>query len=322
MQRSILLLQDKMFKIGGIKKLALFDYESAGPGISKHAPKKTGIRLFFDIFFRKFWKLMEVNLLYFLFFIPLMLIIGVISVFSNYQLILILSGLLLLLFAVTIGPATAGMTKIMRCYITGKHTFIIRDFFRAFKNNFKKAALVGFLDCLVIASVVASLKVYPWIAELYNAKIMYLPMTIALSVALVILMMNYYIFLMITATNLSLKNLIKNSFALAFVAMKSNIIILAITIAIIAGMFLIFNYAFPIFMLLLPFFPAAFLCFVTCFNSYPVIQKYVINPYYTSIGEINPELAEESDEEVIFEDMGGKEKPIEKRQKTKGKRIS
>ena len=128
MQQSILRLQDKIFKIGGIKKLALFDYESAGPGISKHAPKKTGIRLFFDIFFRKFWQLMEVNLIYFLFFIPLMLILGVISVFSDYKLILILSGLLLLLFAVTIGPATAGMTKIMRCYITGKHTFIIRDF--------------------------------------------------------------------------------------------------------------------------------------------------------------------------------------------------
>ncbi len=305
--------------------MALFDYESSGPGISKHAPKKTGIRLFFDIFFRKFWQLIEVNLLYFLFFIPLMLILWVISAFSDYRIVMALSGILLLLFVITIGPATAGLTKIMRCYITGKHTFILRDFFRAFKNNFKKAALVGFIDCLVVMSVVASIKVYPWIAEIYNAKIMYLPMTIALSAALVILMMNYYIFLMITATNLSLKNLIKNSFALAFVAMKSNIIILAVTIVILAGMLLLFNYAFPVFLILLPFFPAAFLWFVTCFNSYPVIQKYVINPYYTSIGEVNPELIEDSaedDEEVIFEDMGGKEKPIEKRKKTKGKRIS
>lgn len=62
--------------------------------------------------------------------------------------------------------------------------------------------------------------------------------------------------------------------------------------------------------------------FVTAFNSYPVIQKYVINPYYTSIGKINPELLSGSDEETLFEDMGGKEKPIEKRKKGKGKRIS
>ena len=67
----------------------------------------------------------------------------------------------------------------------------------------------------------------------------------------------------------------------------------------------------------------AFLNFISCFNSYPVIQKFVINPYYTSIGEVNPELMDESQsEEQIFEDMGGKEKPIEKRKKGKGKRIS
>ena len=55
-----------------------------------------------------------------------------------------------------------------------------------------------------------------------------------------------------------------------------------------------------------------------------MIQKYVINPYYTSIGKVNPELIteDEDDEEPIFQDMGGKEKPIEKRKKGKGRRIS
>lgn len=79
----------------------------------------------------------------------------------------------------------------------------------------------------------------------------------------------------------------------------------------------------PLFLLLIPFIPMAFLSFIACFNSYPVIQKFVINPYYTSIGEVNPEIMNDSpDEEKIFEDMGGKEKPIEKRKKGKGKRIS
>ena len=83
-------------------------------------------------------------------------------------------------------------------------------------------------------------------------------------------------------------------------------------------------YFLPVFLLLVPFFPAAILCLLNCFISYPIIQKYVINPYYTSIGEINPELVDDSptDEERIFTDMGGKEKPIEKRAKGKGKRIS
>ena len=69
---------------------------------------------------------------------------------------------------------------------------------------------------------------------------------------------------------------------------------------------------------------------VFCFNSYPVIQKYVINPYYEQKGEVNPELAdaeaESEDEEVLFEDKGGSEKPIEKKKNkkkaAKGKIIS
>ena len=49
-------------------------------------------------------------------------------------------------------------------------------------------------------------------------------------------------------------------------------------------------------------------------NSYPSIQKYIINPYYEKRGEVNPELAltkpAEADE-AVFADMGGKEKPVD-----------
>ncbi len=305
-------------------KLALFDYQSAGVGISKNAPRKKGIKLFGDIFFRKFWKLIEVNMLYSLFFVPL--ILGFASIIYLYDVNLTFSlaaaVVCLLAFMITIGPATAGVMKIMRCYIIEKHTFIIRDFFRTFRRSFKKAAIIGFIDCVVAMSVFASLKVYPMMAVTYNAKILYVPMTITLSLAIVVMMMNYFIFLMIAATNLSLKNLVKNSFALAFISLKGNLIIVLTTIVTAFVMLLTFIYLNPVFWILLPFFPAAFIMFVTAFNSYPVIQKYVINPYYTSIGEINPELMNGSGEETVFEDMGGKEKPIEKRKKGKGKRIS
>jgi len=305
-------------------KLALFDYESAGAGISKNAPRKKGLSLFFDIFFRKFWKLLEVNLLYSMFFIPLILAFASIVFLSDTSMTLSLAvgGICLLIFMITIGPATAGVTKIMRCYLIEKHTFIVRDFFRAFKRGFAKAAVIGFADCIVVLSVYASLKVYPMMAETYNTKLLYVPMTITLSIALVVLMMNFFIYLMLIATNLSLKNLIKNSFALAFISLKGNVIIIITSIITLFIMLLIFTYLNPVFWILLPFFPASFLLFVTAFNSYPVIQKYVINPYYTSIGEINPELLDSSDEETIFEDMGGKEKPIEKRKKGKAKKIS
>lgn len=304
--------------------MGLFNYESSGVGIPKNAEKKTGAKLFFDIWGRKFWKIFEVNMLYFIFFIPLMMIPAAVMIPSTLVSEIVIVTLIFA-FAIVIGPATAGMTRIMRCFIIEKHCFIVRDFFKGFKSNFKKASIIGFIDCIAILSSIASLRVYPVLAVQFETKLMYVPMVIVFSAALVFLMMNYYIYLMLVATNLSTKNLFKNSFALAFVAVKNNFLTLILSALLIGIMLILFRFIPAICMMIFPFFPAALICFITCFNSYPVIQKYVINPYYTSIGEINPELvgfSDTSDEETIFEDMGGKEQPIEKRKKGKGKRIS
>lgn len=298
------------------------NYESAGVGIAKNAPKSKGIKLFFEILWRKAWKLMGVNLLYSIFFI--LPILSFVSLFKLPGMAGIITSIVLLLtFAILIGPATAGMTKVIRNYVLERNSFILHDFFKSFKQNFGKAAFISFFDCLIALCVWAGYNVYPDLAQQMDSKLMYVPMIISLSLGLVVAMMNFYAFLMLVATDLSLKNLLKNSFALAFIEMKKSVITLAIYIIVIVALaILTFKVSYAVTFILL-IFPAAFLCFVSGFNCYPAIQKYVINPYYTSIGEVNPELDDAvADEETIFEDMGGKEKPIEKRKKGKGKRIS
>ena len=42
----------------------LFNYEKEGPGIDKNAPKKHGFIVFFETFFRNFWKFMPINLIF------------------------------------------------------------------------------------------------------------------------------------------------------------------------------------------------------------------------------------------------------------------
>jgi hypothetical protein len=56
--------------------------------------------------------------------------------------------------------------------------------------------------------------------------------------------------------------------------------------------------------------PFAWLGFLTVFNSYPAIQKYIINPFYEARGEKNPEILDNEGDDVIFEDKGGSEAPI------------
>ncbi len=300
-------------------------YENAGRGIPKYGPKKKGVPLFFDIFFRKMGSLVWLNLLYFIFWLPLYLSIFIFSFVDSITLKTVLLIAMFVLFAIFIGPASAGMTKVLRLFVIEKHSYVARDFFRGFRENFKKGLVVGLLDVLMALSAFSAYNTYPiWAISLDN-KLFYIPMILTMSVALVVLLMNYYIYLMMVATDLSMKNLFKNAFALAFASLKQNIFSTFFVILFAFTMFIFYIAMPPLALLVIPFFPMALTGLIVCFNCYPVIQRYVINPFYDSIGEINPELTdgtENIEEETLFEDMGGKEQPIEKRKKGKGKRIS
>ena len=46
--------------------MALFraNFAKPGPGVAKDGPQKRRIVVFFEIFFRKFWKLVQVNFIF------------------------------------------------------------------------------------------------------------------------------------------------------------------------------------------------------------------------------------------------------------------
>lgn len=271
------------------------DYTKAGPGVAKNAPKKKPFFEFFELYFRKFWKLLQLNLLTALFCIPV----------------------------VTLGPALAGMTKVLRNYCLEKNAFIFHEFWKGFSKNLKQSLPVGLLDLLFTVSAMAALQVYPAMYKKSGSIIYIILCVISVSFALTLLMMNFYIFPMIVATDLSLANIIKNSFFLTCVGLKKNIITLLIVavIVFILGITILLH---PLSAIIIPIWPISFLGFLIMFNSYPLIQKYVIDPYYEERGESNPEYAylEPLDEEdAIFTDMGGKETPIaSSKEKSKGER--
>lgn len=87
-------------------------FTHAGSGISKTAPKKKGFFRYWELFRTKFWKLIELNIFYTLFFIPLIAAaVGLFLMLSGSLttaagLTLVIGGTLL--FMVLFGPATAG----------------------------------------------------------------------------------------------------------------------------------------------------------------------------------------------------------------------
>lgn len=277
----------------------MFDYEKAGSGVSKNAPKKKAFFDFFEIYFRYWWRLVKLNIMTFIFCIPV----------------------------VTIGPALAGMTKVLRNYTLDKSAFMFHEFWKGFAGNWKQSLPVGLLDTLFAVSAVAALRVYPALGDAAEAAggsgtIYTILCVISVSFALTLFMMNFYIMPMIIATDLSLKNVIKNSFFLTCISLKKNFFTL-ISVAVVVVLIVLSDYIGAF--MLIPLWAISFIGFIIMYNSYPQIQKYVINPYYEERGMDNPEydyLKPLSADESVFTDRGGEEAPIESKKKKKGKIIS
>jgi len=284
----------------------LFDYESAGSGISKNAPQKKRIFVFFDIFFNKFWKLLGLNAIYMLFCCTIFLI----------------------------GPATAGVTKVLRNFSQQRPVFLWEDFIESLKKNFKQGLAMGAIDVFVFISVALGCYIYPLQVENTGSKFWYVPFITTIAIGITVFIMSGYAYLMIVTTNLSFKNIIKNSFYLTCVCAKQSLTTFLIcTLIVIVGIFVFITNDYAKFCIILG--PATIIGLIVCFNFYPIIQKYVINPYYEQTGEENPEYRYTkpvSQDETICVDRGGEEAPIvsekarkrqeKKQQKRKGKTIS
>lgn len=275
------------------------NYNKAGSGIAKDNQSKGRLKLFFEILGVRIWKLFALNLIYLIACIPV----------------------------VTVGPATAGMIKVLKNYSIDKNAYVWLDFIESYKKNFFKALVIGIVDLIAYFGLISGYFIYSTLAldPERTSTIYYVLFIVTISVGFMFTIMNYYIYLMLVSTDLSVKNIVKNAVALTFLSPKNNGIALLSNIILPIIMFLLIKLNLQFFILLF-IFPASFIGFIVCFCCYPVVQKYVINPYYESRGEQNPEspvIVNNEDEDVIFEDMGGKEKPVEiKKKSRKGKIIS
>jgi uncharacterized membrane protein YesL len=246
--------------------MGLFNnYTKEGKGVSKNQ-NTPRLVLFFQILFRKFWSLIVVNLLYFVFCIPV----------------------------VTIGPATAGMTKILRNYAREEHAFIWGDFIETFKKNFKQAFLYSVLDLLVSAFLFLDF-----------VAAMNMPLNVimrGLSFAAIFLgafiwtVMRYYIYSMMITFRLSLKELLKNAFIFCWAGFIRNIFITAVMIGVLYLVLSIRSMLLMLFVFVFLFF--AFMWFFVNFMVNPLIKKHMIDGF-------DPETGKRIEEEKYegFEDV-------------------
>ena len=111
--------------------------------------------------------------------------------------------------------------------------------------------------------------------------------------------MRFYAYTIMITFDLSIRKILKNSFIFAFVGFKRNIVALLGIFVVAAINYMLVGVLLPA-AIMLPVIITISLCsFIAIYASYPVIKKYMIDPYYPEQTNQVSEL-----DETIFEDRG------------------
>ncbi|MBR6917454.1 MAG: DUF624 domain-containing protein [Clostridia bacterium] len=192
----------------------------------------------------------------------------------------ILYGLSLLLIF-TSGLVNVGCTYLLRNMIRGEHLFVWKDFWYAIKRNIKQGLIYGFLDALI--SVVLVYDLLWFRAYVSTAGIMSAFYFVSFAMIFIYFFMRMYIYPMMITFDLSIFKMFKNAILFTVLGIKRNIMCLLGYAAVIVINLAIYFSLMPV-GIILPFLITVAICkYISVYCAYPVIKKYMIDPYYNEV---------------------------------------
>lgn len=190
---------------------------------------------------------------------------------------------LTLLFLFTSGIVNVGCTYLLRNMIRGEHLFIWKDFWYAVKKNIKQALIFGVIDI-----VISVLLVYDMIwfnVNMRTTSSMTGLYFMSFGLILIYFFMRMYIYPMLITFDLSIFKTFKNALLFTVLGIKRNLMCLLGTALVVFFNLLIYFTFIPI-GIILPFIITIALCnYLSVYCAYPVIKKYMIDPYYSEVEE-------------------------------------
>ncbi len=206
------------------------------------------------------------------------------------------------LLILTFGLSNTGAAYCIRGYNRGDPIFIFSDFFGCIKRNFKQAVIVGLADVAI-----SFLLIYDFLFWIGQSGTFINSILVYFSIFLCVLyfIMRFYIYTIMITFDLSVYKIFKDAFLLTFLGLKRNFVaVFGILVLVFINLYL--------FVLLnslgimLPFIITIALgMFISGYASYPVIQKYMIDPFYNDdINNSSYNDGDGEDGEAVFVDRG------------------
>lgn len=276
--------------------------------ISVNTPKKHGAALYFELFLRKFWNYVKLNLLYFgtslvtiaIYWFVLATVIvpivmntldeeswkvmadasGNMPVESLKGSIVFFVSLLVSLLVVTLfggGVFSSGYNYVLRNYVREENAFLFSDYFEQTKKNLGQALAVSIIDKIVICVCLFSMASYYAMMKTGGGFKSAVAFALMLFVFFVYAAMHTYVWTVMVTFKVSVKQIYKNSMLLTFGSALRSIGYIAGAAAFCVVMTVLFAYfwiaALGIFLLI----GMAAFNLAGSLSSYPVIKKYMMD---------------------------------------------
>ena len=229
--------------------LGMFNFDKPGRGVYKDDPQKRGFFLFFDIYFRKFWRIVSLSLSYTLGCIPAFIVFFFLNTYVQALFspitdpaFITYMGIYITLFLLCFwgaGPVSAGHAYVLRNFTREDHAWVWDDFWTQVGKNFWQGCGVFVLDIVLFA-------VLPSAACLYILHGSAMPLPPVLSMALGFLailffviytMMHFFIYPLMVTLDMKFGRLLKTALQLT-IANLPGCIAIFITSGILFGLFL------------------------------------------------------------------------------------
>ena len=266
------------------------NYNKPGPGVEKdEIPKAAPIR-FFQIFGRKFTKMMQLNLVFMIPTVVVALLMAALYLFFphiGFELSTATGPLVLdiwTLYAVPfplvfLAPFTAGLTYVSRNFSREEHAFVWYDFWKSVKENWKYFLLNGVVIYLVYL-LLSFAMIYYYNNAALNA-FLFVPFWLCIVISVVFLFAQYYIPVMFVTFDLKFGQVYRNALIFVLAGFGRNLLLTVILGALIVG--ILFIPIMPLTIIILFWLVVCLLfsliSYLINFTIYPVIDQYLIQPY-------------------------------------------
>lgn len=179
----------------------------------------------------------------------------------------------------TLGWQSVGSFYVLRNLVRGDAVFVFSDYFYGIKKNLKQGFLFGLIDALLIVVLVVDIMYYSQLVGAFWMDLMFWVLT---AIAILYVTMRPYIYLMLITFDMKIRKMFKNALIFTALGIKRNLmagigILLLVALHVLLIIFLMPQVVITLILPIVYIFAA--IGFMTVYANYPVIDRYMIEPY-------------------------------------------